>query len=282
MKLYLETMHPKPRDGNKRRPGTEAAPAGFTLIELLVVIAIIGILAAMLLPVLSRAKAKAQGIACLNNLKQMQLAWSMYADDNNNRLTENPGAVGTKHSWVTGIMKWDNPPGAIWTDNTNKLTLTECEIGPYVAKNLGVFKCPADIVPGQAGPRIRSISMNSSVGDVTGVNARLNPGWKIFLKSSDFVGLTPSQCWVFVDEQPDSINDDLFFVSMTGTKWVDVPASYHNGACGFSFADGHSEIKSWRDPNSIQPVRKVNPSVGNQKPAPNDVPWIQQRTSVKQ
>jgi prepilin-type N-terminal cleavage/methylation domain-containing protein/prepilin-type processing-associated H-X9-DG protein len=254
---------------------------GFTLIELLVVIAIIAILAAMLLPALSKAKSKAEGIVCLNNLKQVQLAWFMYAHDNNERLAENPGATITPKSWVTGIMKWDLPPSGVWTDNTNTLRLTECEIGPYVAKNTGIFRCPADKVPGQAGPRVRSISMNSAVGDVGGVNTRLNPGWKMFLKSSDFSTLGPSQCWVFLDEQPDSINDDLFFVSMTGNLWVDVPASYHNGACGFSFGDGHAEIKKWRDPNSIQPVRMITPSAGNQKPAPNDVPWLQQRTSVK-
>ncbi|TAK95444.1 MAG: hypothetical protein EPO07_15470 [Verrucomicrobia bacterium] len=123
--------------------------------------------------------------------------------------------------------------------------------------------------------------MNSAVGDVGGLTARLNPGWKVFLKSSDFTGLGASDCWVLLDEQPDSINDDLFFVSMTGNLWVDVPASYHNGAGSLAYADGHAEIKKWRDPNSIQPVRQVNPSLGNQKPAPNDVPWLQQRTTVK-
>ena len=253
----------------------------FTLIELLVVIAIIAILAAMLLPALNKARTKAEGIACINNLKQVQLAWVMYSQDNNDRLAENPGATITSNSWVTGIMKWDLPPNPKWPDNTNRLQLVECEIGPYVAKSVGIFKCPADKIPGQAGPRVRSISMNSTVGDVTGVNARLNPGWKVFLKSSDFVRIGAARCWVLLDEQPDSINDDLFFVSMTGNLWIDVPASYHNGACGLSFADGHAEIKKWRDANSIQPVRRVNPSLGNQKAAPNDVPWLQQRTSVK-
>lgn len=263
------------------KPGCRRFRA-FTLIELLVVIAIIAILAAMLLPALHRARLKAEGISCLNNLKQVQLALAMYAHDNEDKLAENPGATITTKSWVTGIMKWDLPPSAIWTDNTNTLRLTDCEIGPYVAKNTGVFKCPADKVQGQAGPRVRSQAMNSAVGDVTGVFQRQNGRYKIFLKMSDFTDLRASDCWVLVDEQPDSINDDLFFVTMKDIVWVDVPASYHGGACGFSFADGHAETKKWRDPNSIQPVRTVNPSLGNQKPAPNDVPWIQQRTSVRQ
>ena len=265
-----------------REMETCGAIYGFTLIELLVVIAIIAILAAMLLPSLGKAKTKAEGIVCLSNLKQVQLALVMYAQDNLDKLAENRGSAISKDTWVTGNLKWDLPPSGIWTDNTNKLQLTDGQIGPYVAKNTGVFKCPADKVSGQAGPRVRSIAMNSTMGDVIGLNKTLNGRWKVFLKNSDFTTLRPSDAWVLLDEQPDSINDNLFFVQLTGTIWIDVPASYHNGACGFSFADGHVEIKKWRDANSIQLVRQVNPSVGNQKSAPNDVAWIQQRTSVRE
>jgi prepilin-type N-terminal cleavage/methylation domain-containing protein/prepilin-type processing-associated H-X9-DG protein len=261
----------------------EARPqrVGFTLIELLVVIAIIAILAAMLLPALAKARLKAEGIACLNNLKQVQLALAMYSHDNYERLAENRGATISKDTWVTGIMKWDLRPAPVWADNTNRLPLTEGQIGPYLAKSTGVFKCPADKVPGQAGQRVRSIAMNSAMGDVTGINQRLNGRYKVFLKTSDFTVLSPADTWVLLDEQPDSINDNLFFVAMTGTLWVDVPASYHNNACGFSFADGHAEIKRWLDFNSRQPVRQVNPSLGNQTSAPNDVRWLQQRTTVR-
>jgi len=262
-------------EGHRRR--------GFTLIELLVVIAIIAILAAMLLPALSKSKKKAQGISCLNNLKQVQLALVMYADDNDGHLAENRGSMITSNAWITGNLSWDLPPQAPNLDNTNTANLVAGEIGPYVAKTAGAFKCPADNYPGARGPRVRSISMNGFMGDVDNINGKgnLNPGWKRFLRVSDLVAPGPSLTWVLLDEHPDSINDGFFSVLMAGNVWTDVPASYHNGACGFSFADGHAEIKRWRDANTLQPVLHINPSAGNQKSAFFDLPWIQQRTSAK-
>lgn len=274
-------MQTQPRRAKPARLPGRTRRSGFTLIELLVVIAIIAILAAMLLPALAKARLKSEGISCLNNLKQVQLGLAMYAHDNYERLAENRGATISKDTWVTGIMKWDLRPGPVWTDNTNRTQLTDGQVGPYLARSIGVFKCPADKVPGQAGQRVRSIAMNSAMGDVTGINQRLNGRWKVFLKTSDFTAMSPADTWVLLDEQPDSINDNLFFVAMTGSVWVDVPASYHNNACGFSFADGHAEIKRWIDYNSRQPVRQVNPSLGNQTAAPHDVSWLQQRTTVK-
>lgn len=270
---------PKPsrQDRVARAP---SAAVGFTLIELLVVIAIIAILASLLLPALNRAKAKAEGIGCLNNLKQVQLAWGMYADDNNGHLAENRGNTITNAAWVTGRMQWDST-FAPWPDNTNTLYLTQGEMGPYVAKNVGIFKCPADKYPGALGPRVRSISMNGFAGDVDSINPLyINPGWKVYLKLTDITAPTPALCWIFLDEHPDSINDPLFSVLMVpNSAWTDVPASYHNGACGFSFADGHSEIRKWLDGNTIQPVLHRNPSAGNGKVSLHDMLWLQQRTN---
>ena len=255
---------------------------GFTLIELLVVIAIIAILASLLLPALSRARTKAEGIYCINNLKQVQLACMMYADDNGGRLPENRGSTITSNAWVTGRLTWDLPPAGPNLDNTNTAYLTAGEIGPYIAKSVGAFKCPADKLPGARGPRVRSISMNGFMGDSGNINGMLNLGWKIYLKTADIIRPGPSMCWVLLDEHPDSINDDLFSVIMIpGSAWTDVPASYHNGACGFSFADGHAEIKRWVDANTLQPVRRINPSAGNGKTSPRDMAWLQQRTSAK-
>jgi prepilin-type N-terminal cleavage/methylation domain-containing protein/prepilin-type processing-associated H-X9-DG protein len=261
----------------------------FTLIELLVVIAIIAILAAMLLPALSRAKVKAQGIYCMNNLKQLQLATIMYADDNQDKFPENPGLATGPPAWVHGQMTWDSSFQAN-PQNTNATLMTSGEIGPSVAQNAGVFKCPADLVRGARGPRVRSYSMNGFVGDVANIANYINgavPGWRRFLKTSDTGKMGAVNLWVLLDECPDSINDGFFSVRMQPNptaKWTDVPASTHNGAGGFSFADGHAEIKKWKDGNTLAPVRH---QVGmgcpdNEKYSPDDIVWMQQRTSTAQ
>ena len=260
---------------------------GFTLIELLVVIAIIAILAAMLLPALSKAKLKAQGISCLNNLKELQLGITMYTSDNQEAFPENPGAGTSLNAWVAGVMTWDNSiqPNL---QNTNTTLLTAGEIGPYVAKNTGVFKCPADTVLGALGPRVRSVSMNGFVGDVNNIanniNGQATHDWRRFLKTGDVTTLGAVNTWVILDECPDSINDGFFSVRMqpdATAKWTDVPASTHNGAGGFSFADGHAEIRKWLDGNTKAQVRRKSPCPDNEMYSPNDITWLQQRTTTK-
>ena len=268
--------------------------SAFTLIELLVVIAIIAILAAMLLPVLGQAKLKAQGIYCMNNLKQLQVAVIMYMDDNQQKLPDNPGTFypppAGPINWVYGKMTWDSLLG-VNPQNTNTAMMTSGEIGSYVARNPNVYKCPADIYPGARGPRVRSYSMNGFVGDVANIanwiSGQTTHNWKRFLKSGDIAPMGPSKLWVLLDECPDSINDGFFAVRMqpdTTAKWTDVPASTHNGASGFSFADGHAEIKKWLDNNTLAPVRhKIGMGCpDNEQYSPDDITWMQQRTSMAQ
>jgi prepilin-type N-terminal cleavage/methylation domain-containing protein/prepilin-type processing-associated H-X9-DG protein len=251
----------------------------FTLIELLVVIAIIAILAAMLLPALSKAKTKAQGIMCLNHTKQLTLAWLTYAHDNSDRCVYNKGTAGTDlKNWVGNVMSWGNDP-----QNTNLTLITEANLGTYTSRSLGIFKCPADNIPSQAGTRTRSLSMNAFVGNI-GNGGSINGSYRQYLKLSDFS--RPTDIYVFLDEHPDSINDGWFvFCSAADpaerAQWSDLPASYHNGAGGFSFADGHSQIKKWQSASTKRPVKKTSsdfpiPVGGDTR----DIAWVADHTTV--
>lgn len=252
--------------------------SAFTLIELLVVIAIIAILAGMLLPALSSAKTKAQGISCLSNNKQLVLAWTLYTGDYNQKCANNFTIPGTRqaitsglfNNWVNNLMSWRAGSSVDDVSITNIAWVRNGVLGPYTDGAVGVYKCPADKFVSSAqraagwDRRLRSISMNAYFGksdNSPGTNAGgkswgESGAYRQFLKVSDVP--QPSMTWLTLDEHPDTINDAFFIVGFNNNNWGDVPASYHNGACGFSFVDGHAEIKKWTSQTSIYPVNFGN------------------------
>ncbi len=233
----------------KTLPKPDPAP-GFTLIELLVVIAVIAILAGLLLPALAKAKLKGQQATCLNNLKQLQLCWVMYADDHNENLVPNDPNVGPgSRSWILGYMQ-DNSP-----DSTNKTLIAQGTLFPY-NRATAIYRCPADpgrsMLSGKKYLRVRSYSMN---GYMNGVDVGLlfhgQRGYKVNKKTAEITAPPPARVFVFLDEHQNSIDDGHFGFAPEGDIWMNLPAMWHNNGCTFSFADGHAEAFKWRDPRTL-------------------------------
>lgn len=242
---------------------------GFTLIELLVVIAIIAILAALLLPALSQAKERAKRMQCLNNLKQLQLGWLLYANDCNDAMPGNDqyGLSAKDLVWAPGYMTYETfPPEAYVLSNTTNEAMLEAgapgSIGPQV-RNASVYRCPSDrsyvILGSQRWNRVRSYAANDYLGSHGPFQKGPGSGTGIsFIKFTAIREISPSDIWCLIEQQEDSLADAVFQNhprnQLNFDSWGELPASRHQKGCCFTFVDGHVDWHKWTEPSTIRPV----------------------------
>jgi prepilin-type N-terminal cleavage/methylation domain-containing protein/prepilin-type processing-associated H-X9-DG protein len=274
----------------------EDSPAAFTLIELLVVFAIIAILASLLLPVLVKAKGKAKSLQCLNNQKQLVLAWRFYADDNNDRVPY----AGTwprdtnAPVWVQGQLDFNPANRSNWSVDE------DIRISPlfhYCSDSTVIWKCPADrsavVVGGKRMPRVRTLAMNGwGGGDANPATSDVGGPYRIFKTLGDMTAPGASSTWVLTDQREDAINPAAeFYLEMTGfpnttasQRFFDYPGMQHNTGAVLSFADGHAETKRWRDSRTTPPLTAAGVPGWPPVASPNnpDLSWLQERSTAHQ
>lgn len=299
--------------GNTARSGVRSC--GFTLLELLAVILAISILVSLLLPALTKAKSQSRAISCLNNKRQLLDATLMYTDDSKDLLFPNQAKTldPDQIDWCSVQMNFD----PFNTDNTNYLALLDpiySTLGPYI-KSSAVFKCPSDpsLVPG-LGPRVRSVTANQAVGTlwkpVTNCGSLLRPAnaavtgqwlssastpddcqtnWRTYAKFADMYIPGPSMVWVFIDENPNTIDDGSFAVQMTNPNlFLELPSNFHDRSATLAFADGHADLHQWNGPVCLQQYipgdYDAPPLIRHIAAADdlsqNDLAWLQAHTSA--
>jgi prepilin-type N-terminal cleavage/methylation domain-containing protein/prepilin-type processing-associated H-X9-DG protein len=260
---------------------------GFTLVELLVVIATVAILAATLVSALGMTNPRSKGLLCLDNKRQLILAWQMYATDNSGKIVQNfhgaAAANANNAPWVLGWLTWDASP-----DNTNTLLISDdrfAKLARYASQPRKIYKCPSDTYLSSVQisrawtERVRSVSSNIGIGGGNAESGPWEPIYKHIITTADFLYPGPSETWVYADEHPDSINDPGLF-NPRRTSWIDTPAMYHEGGASFAFADGHTEIHKWR--GSLAAARAQRVKLVNAIDAPvtgedPDIQWMSYR-----
>jgi prepilin-type processing-associated H-X9-DG protein len=253
----------------------------FTLIELFLIILVVGFGVVVLAPALARTQPTSKSFLCLNNHRQLVNAWRMYSADNNDRVANNFGienilnaiTSGRLDNWANNVMTWGASSSVFDRGNTNQAWVTNGVLGKYADAPVSAYHCPADIYlsPPQKAfgwtARLRSVSMNNVFGRFSNSSSDPtaqgfnwgDPQYLQYLKSAQVQ--KPAKTWLFIDEHPDSNNDGYYLNGTSATSWGDIPASYHNGGCTFSFADGHAEVRRWLSVTSQYPVKFFYPAI---------------------